>query len=232
MGCCTSRKEECSHDENHTTNEFSTGAQRVSRQVQARARREVMTVEYVNIMEAARRCGVSDKTIRRWIHAEKLRARFPQPNRCEIAVSDLVPFLPGHLPGQGEKPLESRVAALERQVQALEQQVQLMLTRSAASRTQRSSTSRKRQLTTGPLPGHLVSVRAFAELHRIPEQKVHAHVEISLLSVHRGTWTDHDGELVTMAFDAKGRQAFHQFYHETPLFVPCTRCPHELPGHV
>ena len=44
-------------------------------------------MEYVNIMEAARRCGVSDKTIRRWIHAEKLRARFPQPNRCEIAVA-------------------------------------------------------------------------------------------------------------------------------------------------
>src|SRR5450631_4303090 len=57
------------------------------------------TVEYVNIMEAARRCQVSDKTIRRWIHAGKLRARSPQPNRCEIAVLDLEPFLPGHLPG-------------------------------------------------------------------------------------------------------------------------------------
>jgi excisionase family DNA binding protein len=71
-------------------------------------------MEYVNIMEAARRCGVSDKTIRRWIHVQKLRAHFPQPNRCEIAVSDLEPFLPGQAPGQGEGSVESRVTALER----------------------------------------------------------------------------------------------------------------------
>lgn len=191
-----------------------------------------MTKEYVNIMEAARRCGVSDKTIRRWIHAEKLRAHFPQPNRCEIAISDLEPFLPGHLPGQGEEPLEDRVAALERQVQALQRQVQQLLSTQGASRGQRSSVSRKRQPATGPLPRHLVSVLAFAELHRIPEQKVQTHIDIRLLPVHRGAWTDHDGQPVTLAFDAKGRQAFHQLYQDTPLFVPCTRCPHELPGHV
>jgi excisionase family DNA binding protein len=54
-------------------------------------------MEYVNIMEAARRCQVSDKTVRRWIHAHKLPARFPHPNHCEIALGDLEPFLPGHL---------------------------------------------------------------------------------------------------------------------------------------
>jgi polyhydroxyalkanoate synthesis regulator phasin len=75
-----------------------------------------MTAEYVNIMEAARRCGGSDKTIRRWIHAQKVPARFPQSNRCEIAISDLELFLPG----QSTQPLESRVTDLERQVQALQ----------------------------------------------------------------------------------------------------------------
>jgi len=104
-------------------------------------------VEYVNIMEAARRCGVSDKTIRRWIHAQKLQAQFPQPNRCEIAISDLEPFLPG----QGEEPLENRVAALERQVQALERQVQQVLSRPEASRGQRPSASRKPLV---PYPGN------------------------------------------------------------------------------
>jgi len=232
MGYCTSRKEGSSNDENYATNKLPTEAACVSRHVQARARRDVMAGEYVNIMEAARRCGVSDKTIRRWIHAEKLRARFPQPNRCEIAVSDLEPFLPGHLPEQGEEPLESRVATLERQVQALEWQVQQLLTRSATSKAQPPSSRHPRERTTGPLPRHLVSVLVYAKLHRIPEHKVLTHIEISLLSVHRGTWTDHDGQPVTMAFDAKGRQAFHYLYHKTPLFVPCTRCPHELPGHV
>jgi excisionase family DNA binding protein len=61
-------------------------------------------VDYVNIMEAAQRCGVSDKTIRRWIHANKLRAHFPLPNRCEIAVSDLEPFVPGQLSRQSGEP--------------------------------------------------------------------------------------------------------------------------------
>lgn len=189
-------------------------------------------MEYVNIMEAARRCGVSDKTIRRWIHAQKLRAHFPQPNRCEIAVSDLEPFLPEQVPGQGEEALESRLAALECQVQALERQMQQVLSRLEASRGERPSASRKRHVTTGPLPGHLVSVLAFAELHRIPEQKVLMHLDMSLLPVHRGDWTDHDGYEVTLAFDAKGREAFHHLYHELPLFVPCCRCPHMLSGHV
>jgi hypothetical protein len=175
---------------------------------------------------------MSDKTIRRWIHAGKLPARFPHSNQCEIAVSDLIPFLPGHLPGQGEEPLKDRVAALERQVQALDRQVQQVLSRPGASREQRPSAARKRHSTTGPLPRHLVPVLAFAELHRIPERKVLTHIEISLLPVHKGTWTDHDGLEVTLAFDAKGRQAFHHLYHEMPLFVPCSRCPHALPGHV
>jgi hypothetical protein len=191
-----------------------------------------MTTEYINIMEAARRCGVSDKTIRRWIHGQKLQARFPQPNRCEIAIADLEPFLPGHVSGQGEDPLESRVTALEHQVQALERQVQQLLAKSATVGGERPSSGRKRRPTTGPLPRHLVSVPAFAQLHGIPEQKVLAHIEISLLRVHRGTWTDHDGKEVTLTLDAKERQAFYHLYHETPFFVPCKRCPHTLPGHV
>ena len=185
-------------------------------------------MEYVNIMEAARRCGVSDKTIRRWIHAQKLPARFPQSNRSEIALSDLEPFLPG----QNEESLESRIATLERQVQALERQIQQLLTRPATSRAPSSSSRLSREQTTGHLPRHLNSVSAFAELHRIPEQKVHTHIDINLLPVHRGAWTDHDGQEVTLAFDAKGRQAFHHLYHENPWFVPCSRCPHVLPGHV
>jgi excisionase family DNA binding protein len=189
-------------------------------------------MEYVNIMEAARRCGVSDKTIRRWIHAQKLRAHFPHPNRCEIAVSDLEPFLPGQAPGQGEEPVENWVAVLERRVQALERQMQQVLSSVETPRTERPSAPRNRHSATGPLPRRLVSALAFAELHRIPERKVLTHIDISLLPVHRGTWTDHDGQKVSIAFDAKGRQAFHQIYHALPLFVPCSRCPHALPRHV
>ncbi len=182
-------------------------------------------MEYVNIMEAARRCQVSDKTIRRWIHAHKLSARFPQLNRSEIAVSDLEPFLPrqplGHVQPAA---IERRIEVLERRVQELEQQVQQVLNRPEAPRANRPS--RRAERTTGPLPRNLVSLLAFARLHGMAETTVLTHVDISLLPAKRGEWTDHDGMVVTLALDAKGRQAFYQLYRSFPLFTRCELCPH------
>jgi hypothetical protein len=81
--------------------------------------------------------------------------------------------------------------------------------------------------TTGPLSKHLVSLLAFADHHNIPQTKVRTHVDIALLPAKRGEWTDIDGTAVTLALDAKGRAAFHQLYHELPLFVRCLQCPHQ-----
>src|ERR1700720_963191 len=86
----------------------------------------------MNIIEAARRCGVSDKTIRRAILAGKLSASYPQPNMAEISDDELQRWLSGqkskyvlsatepHSPIQA---LESRIAELETHVQTLEKQV-------------------------------------------------------------------------------------------------------------
>lgn len=189
-------------------------------------------MEYVNIMEAARRCQVSDKTVRRWIHAHKLPARFPHPNHCEIAMGDLEPFLPGHLSGQDEGTLEHRIATLERQVQALEHQIQQFLAQPVPSRTPTTRKRVMRESTSGPLPKHLVSVFAFARLHGIAEQKVQTHIDIHLLPVHRGTWIGAEKQAVSLTFDAKGQQAFYHLYHEILWFVTCPHCPHGLAGQV
>src|SRR2546421_3829263 len=77
--------------------------------------------EYVTIMEAARRCGVSDKTIQRAIRRGVLPARYPQPNRCEIAVRVLETFKTGHLSGPVTQSLEHRVIELERRGPQLRQ---------------------------------------------------------------------------------------------------------------
>ena len=189
-------------------------------------------MDYVNIMQAAHLCRVSDKTIRRWIHAQKLPARFPSPNRCEIALGDLEPFFPGQVSGQNEGTLENRIVALEGQVQRLEHHVQQPLASSLPSRAPMPRKRARRESMGGSLPRHLVSVLAFAHVHGIAEQKVQTHIAISLLPVHRGAWTDPDQREISLALDAKGCQAFYQLYHEIPWFVACPHCPHGLPGHV
>jgi hypothetical protein len=192
----------------------------MSRHVQARARRNAVTTEYVNIMEAARRCGVSDKTIRRTIHKGTLPARFPQLNRCEIVLSGLERFMPGQTPGHVQAAaIESRIAAL-----ALEQQVHHLLSRRETSKPDRPS--RRVERPTGPLPKQLVPLLAFAERHNVAELKVQTHVGMGLLPVKRGEWTDAEGTVAMLAFDAKGRKAFYQLYRDLPHFKPCSQCPH------
>ncbi len=183
-------------------------------------------MEYITIMEAAQRCGVSDKTIRRAIHKGILPARSPRPNRSEIAVADLERFASdrGSGPVQGEA--SSQIAALQRRVQVLEQQVQELFTRLEAAQPRRAS--RRTERLTGALPRTLVALLAFARLHSVPETKVltHASRDMALLPVKRGEWIDHDGTVVKEALDAKGRKAFYQLYHELPYFLRCGQCPH------
>jgi polyhydroxyalkanoate synthesis regulator phasin len=181
--------------------------------------------EHVTILEAARRCGVSDKTIQRAIRAGKLPARYPQPNRCEIAVSDLERIRLGQMSGHTTEPLESRVAELEQRVQDLENLVQHFLKREEVSKPRRASHTQER--TTGPLSRYLVSLLPFAQLHNVAEAKVLTHIDMGLLPVKRGEWIERDGTVVKEALDAKGRYAFYQIYHDVPPFCPCEHCPHQ-----
>ena len=180
--------------------------------------------EHVTIREAARRYQVSDKKLQRAIRAEKLKARYPKPNRCEIAIADLEHFFSGHASGHPTEPLERRVAELEQRVADLEELVQRELSRQESSRPRRASPAKER--TTGPLPRQSISLLAFAQLHNVAEAKVLAHMDTGLLPVKRGKWTDTDGSVVTLALDPAGKRAFHQIYHGVPPFVACEHCPH------
>src|SRR5439155_16552826 len=87
--------------------------------------------------------------------------------------------------------------------------------------------SHRAERTTGPLPRNLVSLPAFAQKHSIAEHKALAAIEMGLLPVKCGEWTDQQGTLVTRALDLKGRQAFYQIYQGVPPFAPCEQCPLE-----
>jgi hypothetical protein len=179
---------------------------------------------YVTIQEAARRCGVSNKTIQRAIHAGTLPARYPKPNRCEIAISDLECIRPGQVSGHGPELLEQRVAALEERVQQLEHLVEELLDRPAAQ--PRQSRAKARERTTGPLPKQFVSLLVFARHHNVAESTVQTHMGMGLLPIKCGEWTDTDGTIVTLALDAKGRAAFYQLYRSFPHFMKCHHCSH------
>src|SRR6266852_6914577 len=177
--------------------------------------------EHLTNREAARRYRVSDKKLQRAIRAEKLRARYPKPNRCEIAISDLERFLSGQMSGQSMEPLESRVAELEQRVADLEDLVQRLLKRQEGSRPRQASPAKER--TAGSLPRQFISLLVFAELHNVAAAKVLAHMDTGLLPVKRGKWTDKDGSVVTLALDPAGKRAFHQIYHGVPPFFECSQ---------
>lgn len=184
-------------------------------------------MDYLTIMEAARRSGKSDKTIRRAIHKGLLAAYFPQPNRCEIALKDLDAFLHGQVSGQPDSLQEQRIAELEGRIQALEAQVQCLLEQPKALGSHRVTSPRERLA--GLLPRHLVPLLPFAQMHHVSEATVHGAIEMGLLPVKRGSWTQRDGTPVALALDAKGQHALHQIYHDVPPFVACDQCPHAIP---
>jgi hypothetical protein len=184
----------------------------------------------VTIQEAARRCGVSTKTIQRAIQAGSLPARYPKPNRCEIAISDLERIRPGQLSGHNPQRLEQRVAILEQRVQELEHLVAGLLDRPGVSK--RSARAKVREGMTGLLPKQFVSLLAFARYHNIAESTVQAHMDMGVLPVKRGTWTDADSTEVTLALDSSGKMAFYQMYRNLPQFLNCPHCPHNYLDNV
>lgn len=191
---------------------------------------------YVTIQEAARRCGVNPKTIQRAIRAGTIPARYPLPNRCEIAVSDLNAFIPGHVQtatkhalteqasGHVQTEMEQRVAILEQRVQQLEHLVAALQEKPAVPK--RPNRAKARERTRGPLSKQWVSLLAEASLHNIAESMVQTHMGMELLPVKQGAWTDADGTEVLQALDEKGRAAFYQMYRSLPHFTECPHCPH------
>ncbi len=184
---------------------------------------------YVTIQEAARRCGVSDKTIQRAIRAGDLPAQYPKKNRCEIAISDLERIRPGHVQtvknhSLAEQGSEHIQAEMEQRVQQLEHLVAEVLDRTAIPK--RPGRAKARERTAGSLPKQFVSLLAFARHHNVAQAKVQTHTDMGLLPAKRGEWINTDGTVVTLAFDAKGRYAFYQLYHGVPPFIECDLCPH------
>jgi hypothetical protein len=198
--------------------------------------------EYVSIQEAARRCGVSGKTIQRAIQAGKLPAQYPKPNRCEIAISALETFRPGQVSGHAPNPadLESRIAALECRLSEIERLVKPLqheqqavpLETKRRTGTNKPLASRPRPSTENTfLPEGLVLLQAFVTLHAISSNEAEKRWKASFIHVVKQPQAG-GRRRQTISLDEQGRRDFWVQFHTTPGFRSCDQCPHLVPGQV
>lgn len=175
-------------------------------------------MEYVTVVEGARRLGISEKTIRRAIHAGKLPARYPHPNRCEIAVNDLEAWRsPPTEPDATARhlaDLETRLHQVEMQVQQLQQ----------AQRVPPVAHDPRMfaEVEAPALLGDLVSLQDFADLHAVNRNEAAQCWSKGFIAGQRqGT-----GKRAPVMIGTKGRRDFWAQFHETPGFRACDNCPH------
>src|SRR5712692_10964784 len=198
--------------------------------------------EYANIQEAARRCGVSGKTIQRAIQAGKLPAQYPKTNQCKIAISALETFRPGQVSGHAPNPavLESRIAALEcrlsemerlvKQLQHEQQSVPLETKRWAG--TNKPLASRPRPSTENTLlPEGLVLLQTFVALHAISSNEAEKRWKAGFIHVVKQPQAGGRRRQI-IALDEQGRHDFWVQFHTTPGFRSCDQCPHPAPGQM
>lgn len=182
-----------------------------------------MEDEYITIIEAARRIGMSDKTVRRAIRDGKLKARYPQPNRAEVSITDLEIWHTGlHIrPGETQdrlKALEAQIAKLTAHVATLESQLQDL----------QATGIRKKALpkTETTAPEGFTYLSDFCALHFIPHQ---AADDLFPHMIH-GQKIKIGHRLYPM-IGPKGQHDFYVQLHTRPDFRSCDNCPHQEHGH-
>jgi excisionase family DNA binding protein len=172
-----------------------------------------MEEEYVTIIEAARRIGMSDKTVRRAIHDGKLAARYPQPNKAEVSITDLEAWHATlHIrPGETQdrlKALETEVAELRARVEQLE------------------SKKKREPKTEEAPPEGFVWLTDFARQHFVPYAEAERLFGMGMI---KGQPIKVKGRLHPM-IGPRGQHDFYVQLHTRPDFRSCDQCPHIAEG--
>jgi len=178
--------------------------------------------EYVTIVEAARRIGMSDKTVRRAIHDGKLEARYPHPNKAEVSITDLLSWHATlHVrPGETQDRLtmlESQVSELKARMVALEGQLAELSSSGARKPVQPPSELK--------LPEDHVWLSDFADLHYISRNEAQHLYEIH--AIHGQPISKTAKGHKHIAIGPKGRHDFWVQLHTRPDYQTCDNCPHK-----
>jgi excisionase family DNA binding protein len=182
-----------------------------------------MEEEYITIVEAARRVGMSDKTVRRAIHDGKLAACYPQPNKAEISITDLEAWHATLHVRPGET--QDRLSALEARVSELTACVAILESQLA----ELSSAGPRKPIQPPPselkLPEDHVWLSDFADQHYVPRNEAQRLYDIHM--IHGQPISKSAKTRKYIAIGSKGRRDFWVQLHTRPDFRTCDGCPHE-----
>lgn len=191
-----------------------------------------MSEEFVSIMEAARRCGISDKTIRRAVHAGKLPANRRKSNYVEIAVSDLAAWreLSADVQEQRLATMEAQIEDLQRQVEHLsvqvEEQARVIAQLSAPSPVVASKAPAQKAVELAPStpPEGLILLREMADVHGVSRNEAERRYKTGMIAGVKRPWPGYKREVI--ALGPKGRRDFWAQFHQIQGFQACDDCPH------
>jgi hypothetical protein len=116
--------------------------------------------------------------------------------------------------------------------QVTERQVEAQIERSVEVEEvkpveRRESPGREKEpLPPSELPGGLVSARAFAGLHGVPETTMRKAIGSGRLPTVRGEWKQ-GRAIVKEGLSDEGRARFYELFHGNANFKACGECPHE-----
>lgn len=187
---------------------------------------------YLNIAQASRHIGKTEKTLRRWVHSGKIPYRV-ENGKLYFEVSDLDAMRDKNIPAADNEALLARIETLEQRVAELEHQVQKQpaVLRPAAARYETGKPAPARPRPTrlvhdgGQLPDGLISFRSMAKAHNIAESTAQRAIESGRLDIVRGHWKQ-GRAIVQQALDQAGQRHFYELFETNPGFRACDACPH------
>lgn len=188
--------------------------------------------EYLDIEQASKRLGKSTKTLRRWVHMQKIPYRMDN-RKIYFDVADLEAKRTEESPDKMDtSALLERIEGIEVSLQSISErlaQLEAQIHTAPIPAVSRPTTLRKTHLVHngGHLPDGLVGWRQFADLHNIAQSTVQRAIESNRLPVQRGSWKQ-GRATVQQALDAAGRSRFYELFCTNPGFKICATCPHDV----
>jgi transposase-like protein len=183
-------------------------------------------VKEMNLSEAARHIGVTDKTVRQWIEAGKFPGAIFNNKKgrgvwyIPLAEAEAIRQI---IQDDASIDTTDTLASLALQIRLLEDRIRLLEEKIVL--TSDSIVSIGSIHTTGTLPNGYIPLASF--FHGVSESSVRRWRNGASDRASVGLWYDEKGHIVNIALSPKQQALFYKDMHERVSFRACPDCPHE-----